>query len=81
MLSCRRTEASFFFFLLSSLSCLEADRRQGALAGAVAPVPGAPYPGLDGLPGHLLAVCGQAQEAHEIDEVGGEVQRAAQLAG
>lgn len=31
--------------------------------------------------GHSLAVFGQAQEAHEVDETSGKVQLAAKLAG
>lgn len=47
----------------------------------MASVSGALYPGQDHLAGHPLAVLGQAQEAHEVDEAGGEVQLAAVLAG
>ena len=31
--------------------------------------------------GHSLAILGQAQEAHEVDETSGKVQLAAKLAG
>lgn len=47
----------------------------------MASVSSALYPRQDNLAGHLLAVLGQAQEAHEVDEAGGEVQLAAVLAG
>lgn len=47
----------------------------------MAAVSGALYPGHDGLVGHSLAVRGQAQQAHEVDETSGEVQLAAKLAG
>lgn len=39
------------------------------------------YSGLDRLAGHSLAILGQAQEAHEVDETSGKVQLAAKLAG
>lgn len=51
------------------------------LATAVAPVSGALYSGHDRLVGHPLAVLRHAQVAHEVDEAGGEVQLAAELAG
>lgn len=51
------------------------------LATAVASVSSALYPGQDHLTGHPLAVLGQAQEAHKVDEAGSEVQLAAVLTG
>lgn len=47
----------------------------------VASVSSALYSGRDQLAGHCLAVLGQPQEAHEVDEASGEVQLAAKLAG
>lgn len=47
----------------------------------MASVPCALYPRQDRLAGDPLAVLGQAQEAHEVDETGGEVKLAAELAG
>ena len=47
----------------------------------MASVAGALYSGEDRLVGHSLAVLGQAQEAHEVDETRGNVQLAAKLAG
>lgn len=47
----------------------------------MAAVPGALRPRQDHLAGHHLAVGRQAQVAHEVDEAGGQVQLAAELAG
>lgn len=51
------------------------------LTTPVAPVSSALHPGQDHLRGHFLAVLGQAQEAHEVDETSGKVQLAAKLTG
>lgn len=47
----------------------------------MAPITGALYPAVDQLTGHSLWVGRQAQEAHQVDETGGEVHFAAELAG
>lgn len=52
-----------------------------SLATPVASVSGALYPGQDHLVGHSLAVFGQAQVAHQVDEASGKVHLAAKLAG
>ena len=52
----------------------------GPLATSNARVARALYPGLHGFPGGPLPVRRQAQEAHEVDETGGEVQLHAVLA-
>lgn len=51
------------------------------LATPVAGVAGALYPGQDHLVRRSLGVLGETQEAHQVDETGGEVQLAAELAG
>lgn len=45
------------------------------------PISCALYSGLDQFTGHSLGVSGQAQEAHNVDEAGGQVHFDAELAG
>lgn len=73
----------FLLLLLLLLGCFVSQMSPPPtiLATAVAPVSGALYSGHDHLVGHPLAVLRQAQVAHEVDEAGGEVQLAAELAG
>lgn len=77
---------SFIFFFFSWLplshgwAWLSAPQ-VSRLATAVAPVARALYPRLHCLARDPLAVLGQAQAAHEVDEAGGKVQLAAKLAG
>lgn len=47
----------------------------------MASVTGALYPRHHHLSGHSLAVLSQTQDAHDVDETGGEVKLAAELAG
>lgn len=77
MYSCQRTVRRLLF----NSFCLEADRDLTILATPVAAVTSALYSGHDHLVGHSLAVLGQAQEAHEVDETSGKVQLAAKLTG
>lgn len=51
------------------------------LATAVAAVSGTLHASQDHIAGHPLAVLGQTQEAHQVDETCGEVELAAKLAG
>lgn len=66
---------------VSRLSPILRPPQVSELATAVAPVARALYPGLHCLMGDPLAVFGQTQAAHEVDEAGGEVQLAAKLTG
>lgn len=77
MYSCQRLW-SFFFSVVLLWSC---DHNSTILATPVASISGALYSGRDHLVGHSLAVLGQAQETHEVDETSGKVQLAAKLAG
>lgn len=61
--------------------CLENYHNSTILATSVASISSALYPGQDHLTGDSLAVLGQAQEAHRVDETSGNVQLPAKLAG
>lgn len=76
MYSCQRTVK----LLLFRLFCLEADHNS-ILATPVTSISSALHPGQDQLVGRSLAVLGQAEEAHKVDETSGKVQLAAKLAG
>lgn len=77
MYSCRRTVK------ILCTAGFDSDPSAGrpSLATAVAPVSGALYPSQHQPVGRSLAVRGEAQEAHEVDETSGKVQLAAKLAG
>lgn len=61
---------------------LGTDGRSGRpLAAPVAAVSGALDSSEDRLSGHALGVAGQAQETHEVDEAGGQIELPAVLAG
>lgn len=86
MYRCRRTGEALSSSSSSSHGFLTAEpdsppAQVSGLATAVAPVARALYSGLHRLAGDPLAVLGQTQPAHEVDEAGGEVQLAAKLAG
>lgn len=75
--SCQRTVRRLLF----GWFCLAADHNSTSLATPVAPVSSTLQSGHDKLMGHSLAVLGQTQETHEVDETSGKVQLAAKLAG
>lgn len=56
-------------------------RGKNGPSAIVAPIASPSFPSQDGLLGDLLAIAGQPQEAHEIDEGRGEVVVPAELAG
>lgn len=77
MYSCQRTVKRLLFDFL----CLEADHTLLILATPVTPISSALHSGHDHFMGHSLAVLGQAQETHQVDETSGKVQLAAKLTG
>lgn len=67
--------------LLFGCFALKLTHNSTILATPVASVSSALHSGQDQLVGHSLAVLGQADQAHKVDETSGKVQLAAKLAG